>query len=299
MRALVRQVDRMQRLATFEAAARLGSFSAAGRELGLAQPAVTRQVQALERQLGVDLFVRQANRITLTETGQGLAASVDTGFRTIERSLGEITRSTDSFVLAMPPGFAQQLVVPHLDGLQHALGDRDLRLWLYDRETDLDSSWFDAAIRVGVDAWPDLETRPLFPEEVTPVAAPAVADEWGLDRDSSPEAVLAAPLLHMDAAGRSWMSWSEWLADFDLTLTPGRRRLEFNNYPSVLQHAVAGKGVALAWARLTDDLVNSGVLLAVGPTVASSRSYQLTWPTGRRSTTVDALSAWLDELLDS
>lgn len=297
MRPLVRQVDRMQRLATFEAAARLGSFSAAGRELGLAQPAVTRQIQALERQLGVDLFVREANRIILTEVGQGLSASIDTGFRTIERALGEITRLTDSFVFAMPPGFAQQLVVPHLDGLQHALGDRDLRLWLYDRETELESSWFDAAIRVGTGPWPDLETRPLFAEQVTPVAAALVADEWGLDGDSSPEAVLAAPLLHMDDVGRSWMSWSEWLADFDLTLTPGRRRIEFNNYPSVLQHALAGKGVALAWDRLTDDLISTGVLLSVGPTVMSSRSYHLTWPTGRRSVAVDALIAWLDELL--
>lgn len=297
MRPLVSMVDRVQRLATFEAAARLGSFSAAGRELGLAQPAVTRQIQALEQQLGLDLFTRQANRITLTDIGHSLAAGVDAGFRTIERSLGEIARVSDSFVLAMPPGFAQQLVLPHLDELQRSLGDRDLRLWLYDRETDLDLGSFDAAIRVGVGSWPELDTMPLFAEQVMPVAAPSLADQWGLDTDSSPDAVLAAPLLHMDVTGRPWMSWTEWLDEFDLALTPGRRRIEFNNYPAVLQQAVAGKGVTLAWAGLTDDLIESGVLRVVGPVVKSPRSYHLTWPNGRRSTAVDALVAWLDQLL--
>lgn len=297
MRPLVRQVDRLQRLATFEAAVRLGSFSAAGRELGLAQPAVTRQVQALEQQLGVQLFTRQANRIEPTDHGRRLAAALDAGFRTIERTVGDLTRVDESFVLAMPPGFAQQLVVPNLDGLQRALGDRDLRLWLYDREAELDSSSFDAAIRVGTGSWPELEARSLFPEEVGPVAAPSVAEEWRLDADSNAEAVLAAPLLHMDSTDRPWMSWTDWLAAFDLTLTPGRRRIEFNNYPSVLQHAVAGQGVALAWSRVTDDLVTSGVLRRVGPTVTSPRSYHVTWPTVRNDKAIDALLGWLDELL--
>lgn len=299
MRPLVRNVDRLQRLATFEAAARLGSFSAAGRELGMAQPAVTRQVQALEDRLGIELFRRRANRVELTDVGQRLAATVDSGFRTIERSLSELTRIADSFVLAMPPGFAQQLVVPHLDGLQRALGDPDLHLWLYDQETDLESSSFDAAIRVGTGTWPDLEVRPLFGEQVTPVASPSLAEEWRLAAESSAEEILAAPLLHMGSTGRPWMSWSEWLDAFGLVLTPGRRRIEFNNYPTVLQQAVAGRGVALAWSPLTDDLIASGVLCRVGPTVGSARSYYLSWPEGRRSPAVDALLSWLDDLLVS
>lgn len=293
LRKLVERVDRLQRLATFEAAARLGSFSAAGRELGLAQPAVTRQVQALERSLDVELFERGPNRIVLTEAGRLLADSLDLGFGSIERAIDEVSELGGAFVLAMPPGFAQQLVVPQLDSLQRALGDRDLRLWLYDREADLASGSFDAAVRVGSAPWRGLDATRLFAERVMPVAAPSLAREWRLDATSGPRDVLAAPLLHMDAADRPWMSWADWLNTFDLQLTPGRRRVVFNNYPAVLQQVIAAKGVALAWDRLTDTLVEGGVLEAVGPTVKSSRSYYLTWPTGRGDAAVDALVDWL------
>lgn len=296
MRDLAVRVDRIQRLATFESAARLGSFSAAGRELGLAQPAVTRQIQALERSLGIDLFRREANRSILTDAGRSLAEAIDLGFGVIERAIDDVVDPDTTMVVAMPPGFAQQLVVPHLDSLQRALGDRDLRLWLYDRETELATATFDLAVRVGTPPWNGLDATELFPERVSPVATPALAAEWGLDPASDPAQVLAAPLLHMDTADRPWMSWSDWLAAFDLSLTP-RRRVEFNNYPAVLQQAVASKGVALAWAGLTDDLVDSGVLQVVGPEVASPRSYFATWPSSRRTAAVDAVVNWLTELL--
>jgi DNA-binding transcriptional LysR family regulator len=296
MRDIVARIDRLQRLATFESAARLGSFSAAGRELGLAQPAVTRQVQGLERSLDLELFRREANRSTLTETGQSLAEAIDIGFGVIERALDELTQPAATTVVAMPPGFAQQVVVPHLDSLQRALGDRDLRLWLYDREAELASGTFDVAVRVGVPPWDGLDATELFPERVTPVATPALADEWGLGLTSDPTQVLAAPLLHMDAADRPWMSWADWLAAFGLALT-SRRRVEFNNYPTILQQAVAGKGVALSWARLTDDLIDSDVLRVVGPAVTSASSYCATWPTHRRTPAVDAVVDWLTDIL--
>ncbi len=298
MRELITQVDRLQRLACFEAAARLNSFSAAGRELGLAQPAVTRQIQALEKSVGVELFHRQSNRIDLTDAGRHLADSVDIGFDAIERAIAELLHSANTVVVAMPPGFAQQLVVPQLDGLQRALGDRDLRLWLYDRESELDGGSFDVAVRVGSGPWASLDSVELFAERVSPVAAPSLADAFALDESSRPEDVLAAPLLHMDAADRAWMSWSDWLAAFGLSLTPGRRRIEFNNYPAVLQQAVSGNGVALAWAGLTNELIEGGVLRVVGPEVASDQSYWATWHADRRTTAIDTTVEWLCALLD-
>jgi LysR family glycine cleavage system transcriptional activator len=301
-RPLVSSVDRLQRLAVFDAAARNGSFSAAGRELGLAQPAVTRQIQALEQSLGIELFVRHTNRSALSGPGHTLAAAVNNAFTSLEHTIEDIAETDDIFVLAMPPGFAQQLVVPRLDSLQRALGDRDLRLWLYDREHELNDSHFDAAVRVsnrvGKEAWTGYDTTRLFAEQVMPVATPSLAAELGLDEHSSAKDVLAAPLLHMDATDRPWMSWTDWLHSFDLALTPGRRRVEFNNYPTVLQQALAGRGVTLGWSKLVEDLVADGLLCVVGPTAISNRDYQLTWPTRRARAALSALREWLDELVN-
>ena len=297
-RPLVSSIDRLQRLAVFDAAARNGSFSAAGRELGLAQPAVTRQIQRLERSLGVELFVRQTNRSALSGPGHALAAAVDNAFTLLEHAISDITDADDIFVLAMPPGFAQQLVVPRLDSLQRALGDRDLRLWLYDRESELNDSHFDAAVRVSNAAWTGYDTTPLFAEQVMPVATPALAAELNLDEHSSAKEVLAATLVHMDATDRPWMSWTDWLQSFDLSLTPGRRRVEFNNYPTVLQQALAGRGIALGWSKLVEDLIADDLLCIVGPVATSHRDYQLTWPTRRTGAALSSLRDWLDELVN-
>ncbi len=288
-RPAVSRIDRLQRLAVFEAAARLGSFSAAGRELGLAQPAVTRHIQALERSIGLDLFERQSNRSALSAAGVTFAASVDAAFTTLEVALHELTSGDGVFVLAMPPGFAQQLVVPHLDALQRALGDRDLRLWLYDREHELAGGHFDAAVRVASSAWKGFESITLFPEAVMPVATPMLATRLRLAEFGPAAALLDAPLLHMDAADRPWMSWTDWFAEFDLALPPGLRRVEFNNYPTVLQQALAGRGVALGWSGLVDELVDDGLLQVVGPTVTTDRNYSLNWPTRRSGSAMDAV----------
>ena len=56
----------------FLVAAETGSFSAAARKLGLTQPTLSRQVAALEQALGLTLFERIGNRLTLTETGLDL-----------------------------------------------------------------------------------------------------------------------------------------------------------------------------------------------------------------------------------
>jgi DNA-binding transcriptional LysR family regulator len=169
---------------------------------------------------------------------------------------------------------------------------------LYDRESELSDSHFDAAVRVSNASWSSYDATPLFAEQVMPVATPALAAQLNLDQDSSANDVLAAPLLHMDATDRPWMSWTDWLQSFDLSLTPGRRRVEFNNYPTVLQQALAGRGVALGWSKLVEDLVADNLLCIVGPVATSDRDYQLTWPTRRAGAALSALRDWLDELVN-
>ena len=63
---------RHTQLRSFHAVARSGSFTAAARELRVSQPTVTTQVKGLEREFGVELFVRRGRRIELTEAGRGL-----------------------------------------------------------------------------------------------------------------------------------------------------------------------------------------------------------------------------------
>ena len=293
MRALIRRVDRIQGLAVFEAAARLGSFTAAGRELGMSQPAVTRQIRDLEHRLGVDLFVRTANRSQLSDAGRRLRDHVSAGFDAIEAGWAELADHAGTFVLAVHPGIAQAWVVPRLDQINEVLGDLDLRLWLFDRDIELASGGYDAAIRVGDGTFPGQTAHLLFPEVVVPVAAPALAAEYGLTENSTADDVYLAPFVHMDDGDHPWMTWADWLADFGITLRRQPGRVLFHNYPMVLQRALLGHGVALGWRPLVDEYVEGGALQVVGPEVRSHRGYYITWPAGRPTVAVEALTDWL------
>ncbi len=293
MRPVVQRVDRLQRLAVFEAAARLGSFTRAGAELGMTQPAVTRQIRALERSLGADLFTRTSNRSELTELGGRLRDHVVAGFEEIEVGLAELAEDAGNFVLAAHPGIAQLMLMPRLEQLNEVLGDLDLRLWLFDRDRELVDGAFDAAIRVGAGDFPGLDSRLLFPEIVVPVAAPSIAEQFGLNGSSSAAEVYAAPFVHMDDGDRPWMTWSGWLANFGLTLRRSPGRVLFHNYPMVLQRALLGHGIALGWRPLIDEYVDGGALVVVGPEARSSRGYYVTWPAGRPSPAVQSLIDWL------
>lgn len=61
--------DRLQELAVFVRAAESGSFSRAGRELGLSQPSVSRIIGELEARLGITLLLRTTRRVAVTDAG--------------------------------------------------------------------------------------------------------------------------------------------------------------------------------------------------------------------------------------
>jgi LysR family glycine cleavage system transcriptional activator len=297
MRDVVRQVDRLQRLAVFESAARLGSFTAAALELGMTQPAVTRQIRALELSLGTELFRRSSNRSVLTDLGARLSDHITAAFDVIESGLTELAEHAGTFVLAAHPGIAQQWIVPRIDDLHTALGDRDLRLWLFDRDSEIDGGGFDAAVRVGTGDFPGQSSHLLFPERVVPVAAPGFAEYHGLSSASSAADVYAVPFIHMDDGDRPWMTWDGWLAHFGITLRRQPGRVLWHNYPMVVQQALAGRGVALGWRPLIDDLVADDTLVVVGPEVESNRGYYVTWWAGEPDAGVQALIAWFTGLI--
>ena len=296
MRELLRQIDRLQRLAVFESAGRLGSFTAAAKDLGMTQPAVTRQIRSLELSLGTELFRRTANRSELTEVGARLSDHIAAGFDVIEAGLAEMAEHVGTFVLAAHPGIAQQWIVPRIDGLHEALGELDVRLWLFDRDNEIVGGGFDAAVRVGTGQFPGQSSHLLFRERVVPVASPAFAEQHGLSKSSSAHDVYEVPFVHMDDGDHPWMTWANWLAEFDITLRRQPGRVLFHNYPMVLQQALAGRGVALGWRTLIDELVAGDALVVVGPEVTSDRGYYVTWPTAEPDTGVSALVAWLTSL---
>src|ERR1700744_4246888 len=69
--------DRFFSLKLFTCVARVGSFSVAGREMGISQPTASRIIADLEKQVGAILFMRSTRAVTLTEPGADYLARVE------------------------------------------------------------------------------------------------------------------------------------------------------------------------------------------------------------------------------
>ncbi|MBT5138890.1 MAG: LysR family transcriptional regulator [Acidimicrobiaceae bacterium] len=267
MHPLLVRIPRLQMIAVFECAARLGTFTAAAADLGMTQPAVSRHIHAIERAVGRPLFIRTPNRVTLNPDGDLLLSAVQSGMDTITSAVERFRLPESTFLLAANPGFAQRWLVPHLDELQHALGQSDLRLRLFDRDNELGETGFNAAIHLVPDASVPAGSQLLWDEEVVPVAAPAFAERHGLNAQTDSSELLSLPLLHLDHRDRQWMDWQTWFATFNLDLKASSARVTYNNHALTMNEAIAGMGIALGWRGLVDTAIEHGTLRPVGPVV--------------------------------
>lgn len=233
----------------FEAAARLGSFTAAAEEVGLTQAAVSQRIGQLERQLSVALFHRRARTIALTVEGEawlphvrhaldGLRDSTEAVFGTGHKRL----------MISASQSVIELWLMPRLHRLQSRtmaeLSIQTLVLGAHDAPQD------DVIrIRYGTGDWPHPYRARLYAGEMAPVAAPSLAERVG-PWTASPRIACAGPR----------PGWPAWAAAFGIPTTPVPK-LRIDTQLSALGAAKAGLGVALASLPLCADALARGTLV--------------------------------------
>lgn len=208
-----RDLPPLDLLAGFEAAARHLSFTRAAAELFLTQSAVSRQVQALEEALGVELFQRRHRALLLTDAGQVLHRSASA----MLDQLREVTRRLRGSGAAAPlsvttiVSFASLWLIPRLPKFRAAQPSIDVRISADNQLVNLARERIDVAIRYcAPDAAPANATK-LFGEEVMPMCSPALLR----DRKRplrTPQDLRHHVLLHDDwSPVQPWLEWNTWL----------------------------------------------------------------------------------------
>ena len=161
-------------LRAFEAVARHLNFRAASEELALTQSAVSRQIQALEEEVGVSLFLRHTRAVELTSAGAQLLMAVSQALPRIDGAVRQIRQSAGrkSVSLTTFASFASMWLIPRLEAFQRDHPDIDIRIDASDQAVDLDVADVDLALRYGpVASMPPTAVR-MFGEQLTPVASP-------------------------------------------------------------------------------------------------------------------------------
>jgi len=158
-------MDRLSAMATFVSVVETGSFSAAGRRLGLGQPAVSKAVAQLEARLAVRLLMRSTRRLTPTEAGLGFYERAKRALEEAEEAervaRGAGASLTGRLRVCAAVTFARLHVVPRLPAFLSAHPELMLDVVLDDRLIDLLEDGIDVALRMGDLADSGLTARKL------------------------------------------------------------------------------------------------------------------------------------------
>jgi DNA-binding transcriptional LysR family regulator len=191
--------DRLTALKLFARAARVGSFSSAGRELGLSQPSASRLIAALETDVGATLFSRTTRAVTLTDAGATYLTRVEAILTSLEEADHE-ARGTGELRGVLRVGtsssFLLREITPRLPKFLSAHPALRVELLSNDRYQDLVTEGIDVAFRFGSLPDSSATARKVIGVPRILAAAPLYLDKRGtpmMPSDLAHHAVIIGP----------------------------------------------------------------------------------------------------------
>jgi DNA-binding transcriptional LysR family regulator len=266
-------VDLLAQMATFVRVVDGKSLSAAARAQHISLAAVSRQLRALELDLGTSLIVRSTRRLHVTDAGQRWYAHCRRILRDIDEGREAIRGAkgvSGSLVVSASYTFGLAVVVPQLASLsaQHPQLTIDLRL--EDQLVDLVAEGVDVALRAGSPP-PDstaFQAHPIFSMTRVLVAAPRWLRKHGAPR--RPEQLAERECLIQVTPAGSIVRWSLRERDAAAATTFDVRGRLRTNTPSALRDlALDGAGIAYLPDWLVTDELKQGRLRRVLPAWSS------------------------------
>src|SRR6516162_3013290 len=247
-------------LAVFEASARHLSFKLAAAELNVTPGAVSKQIKAIEDELGVPLFVRRGTGVSLTSAGEDLYGVLSSSFSRAAEVVRTIKRGDRS----------KNVTIACTDALA--------TMWLIPRMADF---W---------ERFPEVTVD----DTISPVCGPGFARRH---RNATAEALPDLPLLHVDWVDPEWADWDEVFRRAQIPHGPNKGR-RFGKFSVALQAAQADQGVAVGWHRLVRQMVRDAKLVRLTDLeMPAPGGYYLTWNDRRTlSPAAETLRSWLREM---
>lgn len=277
----MRRIPPLAAVRVFEAAARHENFTAAARELGMTQAAVSHQIRLLETYLGQQLFRRERQRVVLTDAARRVASRIGKGLDMIEAAFAEMRVDDDStLTISTTPTFANAWLAWRIGRFQMRYPDMAVRLMMQEGLADLTGDGVDVAVRLGRGSWPDLAAHRLIEHDFTPMCSPGfLAAQGGRIR---PEDLLCLPLISPHDP-----SWTCWLQEAGL-MQPGEAALQGVRMDSQANEghaAMAGQGVAMLTPFFWQQDMADRRLVQLFPQVSSlGAAYWIVYPEHRRRT---------------
>ncbi len=275
----------------------------AGAELHVTAGAISRQIRALEEELGFPVFRRLTRQIVLTQAGAAF-------HQTVSRALADIARDADRLrvqggndrlTISTSVSFAAKWFAPRLHRLAARLPSVDIHLEVSDVNIDLSDGRVDATIRYGVGSYPQTVSERILDETMCPVCSPHYRDEKQI---TVPADLLGCTLLneerllHDDSTLPKWALWFKAAG----VSAPRMRGPTFSHGSLAIEAAIRGEGVALGRSALVCEDIAAGRLVEpfAGIRLPAGRGYDLVHRPGEEEEPmIMTLREWLrDEVRD-
>jgi len=179
-------MDKLDAMRVFVRVVERGSFSAVSRELGIGQPAVSKQISALEEELGAELIHRTSRAIALTEPGRDFYESALRILDDFENATSRIGRGQTApkglIRVTVPPTFARLHMVSKLPAFFAAYPDLAVEMAASESPTTIIEDGFDLAIHSG-----DLPDSTLVARKFAQTIMILVATPQYLTRHGAPK----------------------------------------------------------------------------------------------------------------
>lgn len=284
----------MSALRAFEAVARQLSFTRAATELNLTQTAVTHQIRNLETTLGLRLFERGPNGISLTDPGQTYLRSVRAALIEIAAASDRLSRYQDDTVLNLQclGTYAIKQLIPRLVEFRARNPQITLRIQTMQHFAPDMRLDFDVAIWHGAGDWQGVRADRLTTDVIFPVCSPALLQREGPFK--SVEALADTTIIRTSSAivPDEWPFWLEAAGLRDLNF---QSQINCDSLMTSLQAAIDGLGVMLGRSTIVEHDLREGRLVEpFNLRQSSPNGYFLVSPTRSiHLSKVEAFRGWL------
>lgn len=261
-------------LTAFEAAARLGSFTEASRELNLTQGAISRQIKSLEDHLGVILFDRTTQGLQLTDLGRAMADQVRGLLDQFLHAMDAISSSgPNSLTIGILPSIANRWLIPRATAFVREFPEIDLKILTTGREFDIEDTRFDTMLTVGSEFSSDVISHKIGEEDFVATASP----DWLAEERVSSVTDLGTKKLLAHTL-RPHM-WNQWFAINGLPTHKHTRYTYLEHYEMIICAAQSGLGAGLVpYFLIQDDIANGRLNIVPAERLSIGTSYLLSYP---------------------
>ena len=292
-------MDRFAAMETFVRVVQTGSFSAAGRQLHVGQPAVSKTVAQLEERLGVRLLVRSTRGLTPTEAGQNFyeraKRAIDEADEAEVAARGVSASLSGELRISAAVTFARLHVVPRLAAFLSEHPVLTLCVILDDEYIDLIQAGVDVALRMDLLQDSALTARKIGQSPRRVIGAPAYFEKHGEPKDPADLSAHEAIVYDVGSGGTVW-TFRKGSMETSVTVNG---RVHITAAEGVREAVFAGLGLAVASEWMFAPELERGLVRAVlhDWTLLPTELWAI-FPTGRRaSAKARAFVAFIEEAL--